>query len=432
MSGKETITMNQKEAKRIGIIHQAMDKQMKQRKAAELLQISDRQVRRIVKRVRKEGERGVVHTSRGRPSHNKMKAAIQNKALQLYRDRYKGFGPTLASEKLLELDKIKVSDETLRNWLMVEGEWIPKRKYRKHRQWRERKQHFGEMVQIDGSHHDWFEGRGPKCVLMGYIDDATNRVYARFYPYEGTLPGLDSFKRYTRKYGLPNSIYIDRHTTYKSPAKPTIEEQLNAREPLSQFGRAMKELEVDMIYANTPQAKGRVERMFQTFQDRLVKEMRLEAISSISQANRFLDKYLPGHNRRFGIQPVAKANLHRPDPGISILDAVLCKKTEHPVRNDCTVTHEKRLYQLKGPIHARKVVVEERLDAPLRIMNTEARVCFKEIDHRLVKPETVLSRPLKPKCYPSPEHPWKKYRAIAPSKSYTYSKRQQKSLLPWI
>ncbi|KJU83965.1 transposase [Candidatus Magnetobacterium bavaricum] len=148
------------------------------------------------------------------------------------------------------------------------------------------------MVQMDGSHHAWFEDRGTKCVFMGYIDDATNRVYGSFYGYEGTIPAMDSFKRYIMKYGIPMSVYLDKQTTYKSPAKPTIEDEINGREALSEFGRTLKELSVQLIHANSPQAKGRVERLFQTLQDRLVKEMRLRNISTIEEANKFLDQYL--------------------------------------------------------------------------------------------------------------------------------------------
>jgi transposase len=182
----DMITMSRRETKRLHIIHQALDKRITQKKAAELVNLSSRQLRRMLKRVRKEGDDGISHRSRGKVSNRRVPKKVKDKALKLYREKYSDFGPTFASEKLLDVHEIKLSDETLRLWLNKENIPYEKRKGRKHRQWRERKHHFGEMVQMDGSHHDWFEGRGPKCVLMGYIDDATGTVYGRFYDYEGT------------------------------------------------------------------------------------------------------------------------------------------------------------------------------------------------------------------------------------------------------
>lgn len=267
MAGKDIIKMSQEELKRINVIHQAIDKGLTQVEAAGILGLSDRQVRRIIKRVIEEGDRGIVHRSRGKPSHNMIPDKIKTRVLELYEERYAGFGPTLATEKLLEIDKIGLSRETLRNWLKEKGIEYRGRKRKAHRQWRQRRRYFGEMIQMDGSHHDWLESRGPECVLMGYVDDATGNVFARFYPYEGTIPAMDSFKRYIKKYGIPLSIYLDKHTTYKSTKKPSIEDQLKGIEPLSEVARAFKELGVKIIYAHSPQAKGRIERQFRTFQD---------------------------------------------------------------------------------------------------------------------------------------------------------------------
>ena len=204
---------------------------VKQVEAAEILSLSGRQIRRIVKRIRSEGSRGIIHRSRGRPSNRRIAHKIKERVIDLYRTQYKDFGPTLASEKLLERNGIGINDETLRMWLIGTGDWRKTRRRRRHRQWRERKHHDGEMVQMDGSHHDWFEGRGPWCVLMGYMDDATGRVFGRFYDYEGTIPAMDSFKRYIKKYGLPLSVYLDRCKTYKSRAKPTIQDAGSGRRP---------------------------------------------------------------------------------------------------------------------------------------------------------------------------------------------------------
>jgi len=304
MAEKDIITMTQKELKRLHIIKQVLEKKLKQIEAARLLGLSSRQIRRLVKKVGEEGDKGIIHRSRGQPSHRRLPERIKNKVIALYRRKYKGFGPTLASEKLFEIDRIKISDETLRIWLIEEGEWQKRRRHKKHRSWRQRKHYFGEMVQMDGSHHDWFEGRGPKCVLMGYIDDATSTRFARFYAYEGTIPAFDSLKRYIKRYGIPKSLYLDKHTAYKSTAKLTIEDELNNRKHLSQIERAAQELGIEIIHANSPQAKGRVERSFKTYQDRLIKEMRLRGISTIEEANKFLEEFLPKHNKRFSVKPI--------------------------------------------------------------------------------------------------------------------------------
>ena len=270
MGGKDIIEMSMRELKRLKVVQEAIDGHITQNEAALMLGLSERQVRRVVRAVREEGDRGVIHKSRGLPSNRRMPDHVKGKALLLYQGKYPDFGPTLASEKLLEADGLRVSDETLRIWLIENGLWKKRRKRSAHRQWRPRKECFGEMVQMDGSHHDWLEGRGPQLVLMGYIDDATNTTFARFHEYEGTLPAMDSFKRYVRKYGLPLSVYLDRHTTYKSPRKLTPEEELaGIAEPMSEFERALKELGVEVIHAHSPQAKGRIERLFGVLQDRL-------------------------------------------------------------------------------------------------------------------------------------------------------------------
>lgn len=199
-------------------------------------------------------------------------------------------GPTCAVEQLAERHQLDISVETLRTGLLAEGVDHFRRRTRPHRAWRARKAHRGELVQLDGSQHDWLEGRGPQCVLMASIDDANSRVFARVSDHEGTLPALDSFQRYVRRYGLPRALYADKHTTYQLPAEPTVEEQLAGVEPASQFGRALQELGVELIAAHSPQAKGRVERLFKTFQDRLVKELRLARIATRETANRFLEE----------------------------------------------------------------------------------------------------------------------------------------------
>ena len=399
----------QGEIKRLHVIQKVLERVIKQVEAAEMLSLSGRQIRRIVKRIRTEGDRGIIHQSRGRPSNRRTPDKVRNKVIRLYRAQYKDFGPTLASEKLLERDRIEISDETLRKWLLEAGDWKKTRKARGHRHWRERKSHSGEMLQMDGSHHDWFEGRGPRCVLMGYIDDATGKVFARFYGYEGTIPAMDSFKRYLQKSGLPMKVYLDKHTTYKSTAKPTIQDELDQVEPLSQFERALKELGVEVIHAHSPQAKGRIERLFGTFQDRVVKEMRLRGIRTLQEANQFLEDYLPLYNRKFSVCPKEGDNLHRPLPRGLALDTILCIKTERALRNDFTVAHNKKLYQIEETIKASKVMVQERVDGSMIMTHKGGALRFKEIIERPVreKPQVVRMRTRRPRI-PSADHPWRR------------------------
>ncbi|MCH7761787.1 helix-turn-helix domain-containing protein, partial [candidate division TA06 bacterium] len=225
MSPKDIITMSGKELRRLKVIEKVIERGIRQREAASILSLSERQVRRIVKRVRKEGEREIIHRLRSKASNRRFSTNVKGKAIRRYQEKYIGFGPTLAQEKLLERDNIRISKETLRKWLIEEHLWERHRKRNVHRRWRERKACLGEMVQMDGSHHDWLEGRGPQLVLMGYIDDATNRVFARFYEYEGTFPAMDSFRAYIKRYGIPQSVYLDKHTTYKSTRRLTLEEE---------------------------------------------------------------------------------------------------------------------------------------------------------------------------------------------------------------
>lgn len=408
MAGKDIVRVSIKEFRRLPIIEKVLSKQLKQKEAAELVGLSCRQVRRIVRRIEVEGGQGLIHRNRGRPSNRRYPWELRKEVLRLYREEYPDFGPTLACEKLVEKHKIKISDETLRLWLREAQVPYPRRKARPHRQWRERKKCCGEMIQIDGSHHDWLEGRGSKMVLMGYIDDATGRVFGRFYPYEGTTPVLDSFKSYIRQYGVPTSVYLDKHTTYKSPAKPTIEDELNNRRPQSQFERAMEELGVTVIHANSPQAKGRVERLFGTLQDRLVKEMRLEGVSSMEEANRALKRYLPEYNRRFEVSAANKADLHRQAPPAAILNSILSIKEKRVVKNDFTVSYKGRLYQLLETIPARKVMVEEWTNGSIHISYQDRDLRYKEILKRAARkvPKTKWGKSTAHK--PRKDHPWKR------------------------
>ena len=243
---------------------------------------------------------------------------------------------------------------------------------------------------------------------MAYIDDASSRVFARFYEYEGTIPAMDSFQRYVRRYGLPLAVYADKHTTYRSPAEPPVAEQLTGTKPQSQFGRALRELGVELIAAHSPQAKGRVERLFRTFQDRLIKELRLAGLATIEDANRFVESYLLIYNRRFAVPPAQAAELHRPRPTVQILVRSLCSKTSRCRRKDFTIAHEGRLYQVHDNLRTMQVVVEEHMDGTMRLTHQGRSLGFHAIPARPVPAAavTTMSRSRRP-ITPTADHPWR-------------------------
>lgn len=411
MTGKDIIMARKFELKRLYVIRQAIEKKIKRIKACELLLLGYRQVSRIIKRVKENGDTGVIHRSRGKPSNRSFPKKLKDTVIKIYRAKYNDFSPTFFSEKLFEIDRIKINHETLRLWLIESGDWKKSRKNRAHREWRERKHCFGEMIQIDGSHHAWFEDRGPWSVYMGYIDDATSNVFGKFYGYEGTLPFMDSFKRYIRKNGIPLSVYIDKHSTYKSTAKPSIEDELNGVEPMSQVERALNELGVNVIHANSPQAKGRVERSFRTKQNRLIKEMRLRQINSVEEANKFLPEYLHKHNKKFAVKPKEKANMHRPVSKGLNLDKILCIKTERVLRNDFTISYDGKLYQIKDNVNAKKVTVEVRTNGSMFVTYSGVNLKYKEIAIKPLRENKRLPEPAVRKTYiPAANHPWRRFK----------------------
>lgn len=410
MVGEDRVIMSVKELRRVHVIRQAMEKKLTQVKAGSLLGLTARQVRRLLQRMRAEGDAGLAHRGRGQPSNRRMPEPVKATVLRLYETRYGDFGPTLAVEKLAECHGITLSAETLRQWLRARGIDHFIRRKRPHRAWRERRPHLGELLQLDGSHHDWFEGRGPRCVLMAYIDDASSRVFARFYEYEGTIPAMDSFQRYIRQHGLPLAVYADKHSTYQSPATPTVEEQLAGVEPRSQFGRALGKLGVELIPAHSPQAKGRVERLFHTFQDRVIKEMRLAGVATIDEANRFLARYLPSYNQRFAVPPAQPADLHRSRPAQRELDRILCLHTTRVLRRDWTIAHHGQLYQVQTNVRATHVLVEERIDGSMRITHHGRALTYHVIAARPVKAATVLTvHPARRPVTPARDHPWRRH-----------------------
>jgi len=428
----DTITMSQQELQRLPVIEAVRVRRMTQGAAAECLGLSERQIRRLQDRLQQEGPQGLRHRGRGRPSNHRYPDQLRQRVLALMRARYPDFGPTLACEQLAARHRIGLSDETLRHWMRHAGLWAGRRQPRPHRQWRERKACCGEMVQVDGSHHAWLERRGPILVLMGYIDDATNRVFARFYDYEGTLPALDSFARYAKRYGLPQSVYVDRHTTYRSPGRRTLEDELAGRaRPQSQFERALSELGVQVIPAYSPQAKGRIERLFGTFQDRLVKELRLAQVSTRDDANRFLARYLPTYNRRFRRVPVNPTDLHRPFPAGTAWQRILAIRERHALRNDNTVQHATKTYLLEESWNGHRPTTlhaEERLDGKLYLLDGKRTLRYREVQER---PRVVLPPPRPPshrrvRIIPAADHPWRQFEYAQKLKQF-----KKRTVLSW-
>jgi hypothetical protein len=406
--GQEIFAMKRSEIKRFAIIEKVIKKELKQIDAAEVLGVSDRQVRRLVVAVRARGEVGIIHGLRGKESYRKISNKIRDKVLGLCRRQYEGFGPLFAAEKLQERDGIKVSKETLRQWLIKDGLWQVKNgRKKKHLQWRERKAHYGQMLQMDGSHHAWLEDRGPILALMGQIDDATSKVSARFYEYEGTIPAMDSMKRYIQRNGIPASVYLDKHTTYKSTAKQTIEDELQDRKALSQFEKACAKIGIEVIHANSPQAKGRVERLFRTLQDRLVKELRLANAKTLTDANAVLEKVLIEFNKRFSVIPRESGDLHRRVPKGVNLDEVFSIYIPKALRNDNTIAHEKQWFQILTATRVKTVILQERINGQMNILGNGQKLKFKRIEQplRVYKPKV---RKTSRRVIHVPQHPWRK------------------------
>jgi len=333
----------------------------------------------------------LVHRARGRPSNRRKDAAFRDEVLRRYRERYEGFGPTLASEKLLK-DGYRIHDETLRLWLLTEGLWVRQRNRKAYRSWRERKGHRGEMVQMDGSHHDWFEGRGERAVLINLVDDATGETFARFHPGETTHAAMRTLWDYIERYGIPRALYVDKDAVYVTDREPTIEEDLAGAKPLTQFGRAARKLGIEIITANSPQAKGRVERKHGVCQDRLVKELRLEGISTIERGNDLLGRsFLDDLNRRFAIDPRSDTDLHRPVPSGMDMRKVFCREEERSVDNDWTVRHHGRVFQISKrsrtmPPARKKVTVQEWLDGSIHFIYRDREVAHEEITAKVGSP----------------------------------------------
>jgi hypothetical protein len=417
----ETLTMSRKERARMTIMTGVADGELTQVQAAELMGVSYRQSKRIWKRYQADGDAGLVHRLRGKPSARRKPAALREQVLALYaQERYADFGPTLMAEQLAK-QKLGVDHETLRRWRMAAGQHAVRRRKQKHRQWRERKPSFGAMVQLDGSHHDWFEGRGPKCVLMVMVDDATNRMRARFFEEETTRASYDVLAGWIGQHGLPASLYVDRDSIYRCEGQPSLAQQLAGKQPQTQFGRAMEALGVDLILAHSPQAKGRVERMNGTLQDRLVKELRLAGISDLASANRFLDgKFLREFHRQFGREAASPVDVHRVAP--RNLDEVLSWEEERVVQGDWTVTCQGQRYQLDRQHEAmslvrRKVTVRRLRDGRVQVVHRGQPLKWRRLPAGSQRKPTAVKQP-EPRPTPKPRvpavnHPWRRPGAAA-------------------
>ncbi len=388
------LSMSRKERDRLKVIDQLERGKLKQVEAGRIMRVSARQVRRLLKKYREKGDAGIVHGLRGKPSNNRISDELQNKAVKLVRKRYWDFGPTLAGEYLGSDHKIIVSRETLRKWMIKEEIWKPRRHRAKHRQWRERKALWGEMVQMDTSIHDWFEGRGEESVLIAMIDDATSKLYARFYNNDSTGSNMSLIRSYIKRYGRPVCIYVDNASHFKTTRETTIEEDLRRLNAETQIERALRELNIGHISAHSPQAKGRVERLFGTLQDRLIKGMRLEGISTIEKANEYLyRKFVPVWNRRFTVKPAKDTDAHRSNNEYN-LDAIFSIQEKRVVANDYTIRYRNKLYQIEKSgiqcgLRGSKILVENRLDGSLRLCFRGKYLKFHEITHLREKNEQI-------------------------------------------
>jgi hypothetical protein len=387
------LTMSQKEVARLKIIDQIQTKLLTVSEGAELMSISTRQTYRVLKKIKNEGNRGIIHKLRGRKSNRGYPERLKQQVIEIYRAHYNDYGPTLFSEQLVSSHNISVDHETIRKWLRQSAITTSMRSKRPHRKKRERRSCFGAMLQFDGSHHDWFEGRGAECCLINCVDDATGKVYLKFAVSENTQDVLLTLWEYVNKYGIPESIYTDKFSVYKAEGK------------LTDFGRAMKELNITTIYANSAQAKGRVERVNRTLQDRLVKALRREGISNIAEANKYVQKkFMREYNSRFAVN-LAVPDAHRITLGYDLKN-IFCYKASRQVRNDYTINLAGGYIQLlKGsstlPRPKQNVTICKWLNGEMHIYFNEQEIRFKHLEN---KPD---KKGYKLRTVPK-DHPWRR------------------------
>lgn len=413
------ISMSQKDLNRYDVIKRAIRKEITVKKAGELLGLTERQVYNLKAVVKDRGAEGLIHGNRGKRSNRSIPDKERKKIIQLLHSKYSDFQPTHAAEKLETLHGIKRDPKTIRQIMTTEGLWKP-RKQRKteYRCQRPRKEHYGEMEQFDGSYEHWFEERGPSCCLLAAIDDATGIITeAKLVSDEGTLPVFDFWKEYLLTHGKPRSIYLDKLRTYYNNLLPARDEEM-----LTQFQRAMRELAIEPIVAHSPQAKGRIENLFKTCQNRLPKELRLRNISDIPTANKFIkEEFLPWFNAKYSVEPKRKANLHRQLTWQEKqqLPAILSRQSERTIQNDFTIRFNNTWYQLnkEQPVTLRPkeiVLLEERIDGSLHVRIRGKYLNYQALPakpQRLTKQPWIIAASQKParKPYKPPkDHPWRK------------------------
>ena len=419
--------MSKRELGRVELLGRVKSGQLRVVDAALLMGVSYRQAKRLWKRYRREGAAGLTHRSAGRRSNRAYAESFRGRVLRLVREKYGGevgerFGPTLAAEHLRSEDGQEVDAETLRRWMLEAGLWSRERRRRRHRRRRERKEHFGELVQMDGSFHDWLEGRGRGGCLMDLVDDATNTTLARMGEEETIWAAAGALRAWIERNGVPLALYVDWKNLYKRPA--TAQERLRGEEPVTQFGRMCGKLGIELIAASSPQAKGRVERIHGTHQDRLVKKLRRKQITSHAEANAYLAaEYLPEHNRRFGRMAARREDYHRRAPRAAELDKIFRLESQRTISDDWVVRYENRFFQLEpesrnyAPARG-KVVMWEWPDGRVGIEYRGRAVPWREIlaPAKLSGPEAkatlrgaaVLTPPrVRRKWVPPADHPWR-------------------------
>lgn len=382
----DKLIMSRKEREQISVFEKLITGEMTQAAAGQMLGLSERWIRKKVKRYRIQGCAGLVHQGRGKPSLRRWNDHEQALTIDLLKSEWKGFGPTFVAEKLKELKGVTVSDETIRKMMISKGLWVSGRKGSKHRKWRERKDIIGVLIQLDGSPHDWFEGRGQKCTLLVFIDDATSRLlWLEFVESESFEGVARAAKKYIEKFGRPVSFYVDFGSVF------SVNLNNPERDKKTQFERIMKELGIRVSHARSPQAKGRVERANKTLQDRLVKEMRLAGISSMEAANAFIHEggFIDNHNAKFAVPPAVEGNAHRPTDGYDLYD-IFCSREERVITNDFTIHYKRRLLQLEREQSTiirpkNHVIVSKHLDGEISVSIRSCQLNFKEIGMRKIR-----------------------------------------------
>lgn len=381
------LLMSKKERKRHVVMDQVLQNQITLKDATSALGISYRQCKRIWKRYKENGAEGLIHKSRGRESNRKTPNEIRSKIIKRYQDRYYDFGPTLASEYLAN-DGFTINSETLRRWLIKEGLWTRKRKRKRHRTRRAPRKRFGQLIQMDGSIHEWFEGRRGKACLMNLVDDATKKTLSFMAEEETTFAAMEVLERWIRRYGVPEALYCDLKSLYQTTREATIDELIAGKEPLSQFGRACDELGIKIIPAYSAQAKGRVERNHGVYQDRFIKELRLQNAVTIEEANAILDGgFIALLNKKFARNPADMLDAHIPLKNKSCLRNIFCKKTERTLSGDWVVRHQGRFFQVlkkqkELPPPRAKITVAEYKDKSINLIYKNNRLTFVEIDYQ--------------------------------------------------